>query len=75
VISNASSSIFWLNKAIQAVPSPAPGSRRWAAGRWRVENADVVETEEASLKHVLSEAVLSVHPPGEVQQELVERLP
>ncbi len=47
-----------------------------AAGRQRgaaVEDADVVEAEEAALEHVLAEPVLAVHPPGEVQQQLVER--
>ena len=49
-----------------------------AAGRQRgaaVEDADVVEAEEAALEHVLAEAVLAVDPPGEVQQELVEGRP
>ena len=45
-----------------------PVGKRGAA----VEHADVVETEEAALEHVLAEAVLAVQPPGEVQQELVE---
>ena len=46
----------------------APGGQRGAA----VEDADVVEAEEAALEHVLAEAVLAVRPPGEVQQQLVE---
>ena len=46
----------------------APGGQRGAA----VEDADVVEAEEAALEDVLAEAVLAVHPPGEVQHELVE---
>ena len=46
----------------------AAGGKRGAA----VEDADVVEAEEAALEHVLAEAVLAVDPPGEVQQELVE---
>ena len=49
----------------------AAGGQRGAA----VEDADVVEAEEAALEDVLAEAVLAVHPPGEVQQQLVERLP
>ena len=49
----------------------AAGGQRGAA----VEDADVVEAEEAALEHVLAEAVLAVDPPGEVQQELVERRP
>ncbi len=47
----------------------AAGGKRGAT----VKDADVVETEEASFEHVLAEAVLAVHPPGEVQQELVKR--
>ena len=47
----------------------AAGGQRGAA----VEDADVVETEESPLEHVLAEPVLAVHPPGKVQQELVER--
>ena len=49
----------------------AAGGKRGAA----VEDADVVEAEEASLEDVLAEAVLAIHPPGEVQQQLVERRP
>ena len=49
----------------------AAGGQRGAA----VEDADVVEAEEAALEDVLAEAVLAVHPPGEVQQQLVEGLP
>ena len=40
-----------------------------------VKDADVVETQEAPLEDVLAEAVLAVHPPGEVQEQLVERRP
>jgi len=46
----------------------APGGQRGAA----VEDADVVEAEEAALEDVLAETVLAAHPPGEVQQQLVE---
>ena len=49
----------------------AAGGQRGAA----VEDADVVEAEEAPFEDVLAEAVLAVHPPGEVQQQLVERRP
>ena len=49
----------------------ATGGERGAA----VKDADVVEAEEAPFEDVLDEAVLTVHPPGEVQQQLVERLP
>ena len=47
----------------------AAGGERGAA----VEDADVVEAEEAPLEDVLAEPVFAVHPPGEVQQELIER--
>ena len=60
----------------QGHPGRAVRLLQVAAGRKRgaaVEDADVVETEEASFEHVLAEAVLAVHPPGEVQQQLVER--
>ena len=37
-----------------------------------IERTDVVEPEKAALEDVVPLAVLAVHPPGEVQQELVE---
>ena len=55
-------------RAVRLLEVAAGGQRGTA-----VEDADVVETEEASFEHILAEAVLAVHPPGEVQQELVER--
>ena len=56
-------------------PRGAVGLLEVAAGRQRrgpVEDADVVEAEEAALEDVLAEAVLAVHPPGEVREELAE---
>ena len=58
--------------AIQAVQSdwlmwPQGGERRAA-----VEHADVVQAEEAALEDVAPFGVLAVHPPGEVEQQLVE---
>src|SRR5262249_22565384 len=38
-----------------------------------VEYADVVEPKEAAFENVLSEAVLSIDPPGEIQHQLLER--
>ncbi len=38
-----------------------------------VEDADVVEPEEAALEDVVPLRVLPVHPPGEVEHQLVER--
>jgi hypothetical protein len=46
----------------------SPGGQRGAA----VEDADVVEPEEAPLEDVLAETVLAVDPPGEVQEQLLE---
>src|SRR5215813_10574713 len=40
--------------------------------RRSIENTDVVEAEKTTLENVLSEAVLAVHPPGEVGQKLAE---
>src|SRR5262245_47234918 len=37
-----------------------------------VENADVIETEESALKNVFTFCVLSIHPPFEVQHQLVK---
>ena len=66
--------MFWLNIAIQAVPSacsrPPAGGQRGAA----VEHADVVQAEEAALEHVVARGILAVHPPGEVQQQPGESL-
>ena len=58
--------------AIQAVPSacsrwPPVGQRRAA-----VEDADVVQPEEAALEDVVALGVLAIDPPGEVEQQLVE---
>src|SRR5215472_4498599 len=44
------------------------GGQRRAA----VENTNVVQPQETALKHIVPLAVLAVHPPGEVKQELVE---
>src|SRR5256885_17251620 len=46
-----------------------------AAGRKRpasIEDADVVEPEKSALKNVAAFLILAVHPPGEVQHELVK---
>ena len=46
-----------------------------AGGKWSaaVEDPDVVEAEETPFEYILTEPVLAVHPPCEVQNELVER--
>ena len=58
--------------AIQLVPSAC--SRRRPTGRpvRAVEHADVVEPEEAALEDVVAFGVLAVHPPREVDQQLLE---
>ena len=46
-----------------------------AAGRQRtrtVEHADVVEPQEAAAENVFALGILAVHPPGEIQQKLLE---
>ena len=56
-------------------PGGAVGLFDVAAGGQRpraVEHADIVEAEEAALEDVQALRVLAVHPPGEVQQQLVE---
>ena len=74
--SQASSSA--MREHVQAVhrhPARAVGLLEVAAGRQRraaVEDADVVEAEEAALEDVVALRVLAVHPPGEVEQQLVE---
>ena len=42
------------------------------SGARAVEDADVVEAEEAALEDVAPLGVLAVDPPGEVEQQLVE---
>ena len=37
-----------------------------------VEDPDIVEPEKATLEDVATRRVLAVHPPGEIDQELVE---
>ena len=56
-------------------PGGAVGLVDVAAGRQRlraVEDADVVEPEKAALEDVAAVGVLAVHPPGEIQHQLVE---
>src|SRR4030095_16542034 len=53
--------------AIGLVDEAARGQRSAA-----VEAADVVEAEEAALKNIPALCVLPVHPPSEVEHELVE---
>src|SRR5207302_6861292 len=41
-------------------------------GLGAVENTDVVQAQKAALKKIVPLGVLAVHPPGEVQQQLVK---
>ena len=62
-------------QAEHAHPGGAVGLLEVAAGRQRraaVEDADVVQPEEAALEDVAAVGVLAVDPPGEVEQQLVE---
>src|SRR6516162_5430720 len=65
-------------KHVQAVhthPAGAIGLFKVTAGGERsraVEYADVVETKEPALENVHTFGVLAIHPPGEIQQKLVE---
>ena len=49
-------------RSIRLLKMPAGRQRRAA-----VKDADVVQSKEAALKHILAESVLAVHPPGEVR--------
>ena len=56
-------------------PARAVGLLEVAARRQRraaIEHADVVEAQEAALEDVHAFGILAVHPPGEVQQQLLE---
>ncbi len=62
--------------AEQCDPGRAVGLLQVAAGGQRraaVEDADIVQPEEASLEEVLAEAVFAIHPPGEVQQQALRK--
>ena len=47
----------------------AAGGKRCTA----IEDADVIEAEKASFEYVLAEPVFTIHPPGKIQSQLVER--
>ncbi len=62
-------------EAVHRHPARAVGLLDEAAAGQRlaaVEDADVVEAQEAALENVLALGVLAVHPPGEIQQQLVK---
>ena len=61
-------------EAIHGHPARAVGLIDVAAGGQRraaVEHTDVVEAEKATLENVPPLRILAIHPPGEVQQQLV----
>ena len=58
--------------AIQAVPSDWLMKPPVGSGFDAVEHADVVQSEKAALEDVAAAGVLAVHPPGEIQHQLVE---
>src|SRR5262245_45754559 len=56
-------------------PGGAVGLFEVAAGRQRrapVEDPDIVQPQEAALEDVSAGKVFAVHPPGEVEQQLLE---
>src|SRR6202166_1805790 len=62
-------------EAIHAHPASAIGLLEMASGgerRGAVENADVVQTEEAALKNIGAVGILAVHPPGEIQKQFMK---
>ena len=54
--------------AVRLFQAAAGGQRRAA-----VEDADVIQPEEAAFKQVLAKAVFAVHPPTKVQHQLGKR--
>ena len=55
--------------AVRLVEVAARGQRRGT-----VEYPDVVEPQETAVEHVCARTILAVHPPGEVHQQLGERV-
>ena len=58
--------------AIQLVPSDCSMWPPVGQGRAPIEDADVVEPEKSALKDVVPLFVFAVHPPGEIEHQLVE---
>src|SRR5213592_3544791 len=62
-------------EAIESHPRSAVRLLQKSAGRQRfgaVENADVIESEETAGEKIVAFGVFAVHPPGEVEQQLLE---
>ncbi len=61
--------------AKQGHPGGAVGLLQVAAGRQRgaaIEDADIVEAQEAAFKDVPPRAIFAVDPPGEIEEQLLE---
>src|SRR5207302_9991246 len=62
-------------EAIKSHPRSAVRLLQKSAGRQRfgaVENADVIEPEKTAREKIVAFVVFAVHPPGEVEQQLLE---
>src|SRR5437899_13017951 len=62
-------------EAIKSHPRSAVRLLQKSTGRQRfraVENADVIEPEETAGEKIVAFCVFAVHPPGEVEQQLLE---
>src|SRR5215468_6687746 len=62
-------------EAVHAHPASCVRLLDVTAGRQRrasVEDADIVEAEEADLKNISAFGIFAIHPPGEVEQEFLE---
>src|SRR5436305_7133457 len=62
-------------EAIESHPRSAVRLLQKSAGRQRfraVENADVIEPEKTAGEKIVAFGVFAVHPPGEVEQQLLE---
>ena len=62
-------------EAIEAHPGRAVGLLEKSAGRQRlgaIEDADVIQPEETAGEKIVAFGVFAVHPPGEIEQQLLE---
>src|ERR1700693_2621805 len=62
-------------EAIHAHPAGAIGLLEMAAGgerRGAVENPYIVQAQKAALKNIGTVGIFSIHPPGEIQEQLME---
>src|SRR6267378_6078805 len=54
-------------RAVRLLEVASSGKRRGA-----VEDCDVVETEESTLKNIRAVRILAVHPPGKIEEQFVK---